>query len=213
MIKLVVFDLDGVLLETRNMHYEALNAALKYVGDEFVISPEDHLKKFNGLPTATKLEMLTKERGLDQKFYNQIKLDKQNHTIEWILENVKEDERLSHIFQCLSASGVHVCVASNSVRYTVKLALKKLNLINWVNDSQNFYLSNEDVRYPKPNPQIYLMCMAKCGIGPHETLIIEDSPVGLMAAKLSGANVLKVNSPEETANAGIIQYVRDGDPL
>ena len=55
MIKLIIFDLDGVLVEAKNLHYEALNKAL---GKEYAISWKEHLSKYDGLKTNQKLEML-----------------------------------------------------------------------------------------------------------------------------------------------------------
>ena len=51
MVKLIIFDLDGVLIEAKNIHYETLNDALSSVDDKYVISWNDHLSKFYGLKT------------------------------------------------------------------------------------------------------------------------------------------------------------------
>jgi beta-phosphoglucomutase-like phosphatase (HAD superfamily) len=61
MIKLVVFDLDGVLIEAKQLHYEALNDALNLHASDCVISWNEHLSKYDGLKTKQKLEMLSKE--------------------------------------------------------------------------------------------------------------------------------------------------------
>ena len=61
---LVIFDLDGVLIESREVHYDSLNIALSRVGKEYIISQEEHLSKYDGLGTTTKLKMLTEEKGL-----------------------------------------------------------------------------------------------------------------------------------------------------
>jgi len=60
-IKAVIFDMDGVLIEAKDWHYEALNRALKVFG--YAISRYDHLVTYDGLPTVMKLDMLTKEKG------------------------------------------------------------------------------------------------------------------------------------------------------
>ena len=61
MSKLVIFDLDGVLIDSKDYHYEALNQAL---GEKYSISREDHVSIYDGLPTIAKLELLTKNKGL-----------------------------------------------------------------------------------------------------------------------------------------------------
>ena len=65
MIKAIIFDMDGVLIEAKDWHYEALNKALSLFGYE--ISRYDHLVTYDGLPTSKKLEMLSMERGLPRK--------------------------------------------------------------------------------------------------------------------------------------------------
>ena len=75
MIKAVLFDMDGVLIDAKDWHYEALNRALEHFG--FAISRESHLSTFDGLPTRAKLQMLTKARGLPERlheFINSLKL-------------------------------------------------------------------------------------------------------------------------------------------
>ena len=62
MIKLIVFDLDGVLVEARDFHYEAMNRALASIDEKYIIGREEHLAKYDGLSTRKKLAILTKER-------------------------------------------------------------------------------------------------------------------------------------------------------
>ena len=74
MIKLVIFDLDGVLYESKEFHFDALNSALEEIDKKFIISKEEHLNMYDGLSTRKKLELLTFNKGLDSKFYDQIGL-------------------------------------------------------------------------------------------------------------------------------------------
>ena len=67
MIKLIIFDLDGVLVEARNIHYEALNKALAKFGEQYVISKEEHLSSYDGIPTSKKLTILSEEMGLPEE--------------------------------------------------------------------------------------------------------------------------------------------------
>ena len=80
MIKLVVFDLDGVLVEARDIHYHAFNRALSTIDDKYVINREEHLSIYDGLPTKKKLEILTKEKGLSKDNYQEIWERKQECT-------------------------------------------------------------------------------------------------------------------------------------
>lgn len=72
-IKLIVFDLDGVLVESKNLHYEALNWALKKINsDRYQITYVDHVNRFDGLPTKIKLKILLKEKKISKKEIPQI---------------------------------------------------------------------------------------------------------------------------------------------
>ena len=91
MKKLIIFDLDGVLVSTKDLHYEALNSALEEVDSKYVISRQDHLKTFDGLKSSEKLDMLTKDRGLPQELHSQIWNRKQELTIQQ-LQHIKPDQ-------------------------------------------------------------------------------------------------------------------------
>ena len=80
MIKLIIFDLDGVLIEAKQLHYEALNNALNLHSEDCVISWNEHLSKYDGLKTKKKLDMLTKEKGLDINLHSLVWEEKQRIT-------------------------------------------------------------------------------------------------------------------------------------
>ena len=77
MTKLVIFDLDGVLIDSKDYHYEALNQAL---GAEYSIRREEHVTTYDGLPTKAQLELLTNNNGLPVDQYDTIWRDKQEAT-------------------------------------------------------------------------------------------------------------------------------------
>src|SRR3990172_911957 len=81
-IEAVIFDMDGVLIEAKDWHYEALNRALALFGME--ISRYDHLVTYDGLPTKKKLEMLSLERGLPVALHGFLNDLKQKFTLELI---------------------------------------------------------------------------------------------------------------------------------
>ena len=78
-IKFVIFDLDGVLVEAKEIHYEALNEAL---GEKYIITWGEHLSRYDGLKTSQKLEMLTKDKGLPINLYEEVWINKQKLTID-----------------------------------------------------------------------------------------------------------------------------------
>jgi HAD superfamily hydrolase (TIGR01509 family) len=189
-IKLIIFDLDGVLVDTKDIHYAALNYALKEIDPKYIISKEEHLLKYDGLSTFKKLEILTNEKGLDKSLYNAISTIKQAKSLDFIDFAIFPDKR--SILQQLSRE-YKIAIASNSIRSTIKKIIEKLGIAEYIDR----YYSNEDVRHPKPHPEIYMKAMLDFGVSPKETLIIEDSPIGRNAAIDSGAFVLGVNNSND----------------
>jgi HAD superfamily hydrolase (TIGR01509 family) len=189
MIKLIAFDLDGVLLDAKKIHYEALNKAL---GSKYMISWNDHLTKYDGLKTSQKLSILTSEKGLDPSKYSEIWREKQLNTFHE-LKKINADQKLIELFQYLSNNDFKIAICSNSIRKTVLTSLSKLGVIEFV----DLILSNEDVQNSKPHPEIYWTAISKMAFLPEETLIVEDSPFGLLAAARSKANILRVKNTDD----------------
>ena len=195
---LIIFDLDGVLIDSREMHYDALNCALKKVNPEYIISREEHLSLYDGLPTSRKLSILTEKKNLPQEKHNQIWEDKQKATLE-IFSNLEHDYVLIHYFQKLKNKGYQVAVASNSIRNTVKLVLLKLGVLEFV----DYYVSNEDVVKNKPFPEMYWKCMVACNAIPKTTVIFEDSHIGRQGAIDSGSHLIAIENRNDLTDEKI----------
>ena len=202
MIKLIVFDLDGVLVETKKLHYDALNKALRDVDTKYEITLEEHLSKYDGLSTRKKLDLLGREKGLSGMEFERIWMRKQLYTSQ-MLRELKSDDRIINVLSKLKNDGYTIAVASNSIRDSVKITLLKLGFLEYI----DFYLSNEDVRHPKPHPEIYLRAIIESSVSPKETLIIEDSIVGRKAANESGAYLMGINNPTDIIYENIIKYI------
>jgi len=197
MIKLIIFDLDGVLFDGKDIHFDTLNEAL---GPEYYIDWGEHLSKYDGLKTIQKLEMLTKEKGLPINKYDEIWKNKQRLTIEKI-KNIKSSTQLKVCIDTLSKKGYKLVCCSNSIRKTILTVLSKLEIIEYF----DLILSNEDVKNSKPHPEIYWKAISIMGVIPEETLIIEDSPYGLLAASRSNSHVMRVSSPKDVTYDNIFK--------
>jgi HAD superfamily hydrolase (TIGR01509 family) len=202
MIKLVIFDMDGVLINARELHYEALNLALKTIDKKYIINREEHLSKYDGLPTSKKLNILTEEKELPEKLHSDIWKMKQKKTIE-LINNLHYDNRMRSILSKLKDDNYIINVASNSISHTIKMMLLKTGLIEYVDN----IFSNEDVKNAKPNPEMYLRGMIKAEVSPKETLIIEDSHIGRKAALESGAHLHAVKNPQDVIYEDIINSI------
>lgn len=191
-IKLLIFDLDGVIVDSRKIHYDSLNMALRDIDEKYVIPLEEHLLKYDGLPTTKKLQLLTSTKGLNPELYNKIWSLKQEYTNKLLNENVTRDDKLRDIFSILKKEGYQIYCASNSIWNTIKTILLKKEILTFI----DYFISNEEVKKPKPSNEIYLSCISRSGFSANETLIFEDSPVGLKAAKDSGAHVCHILNPD-----------------
>ena len=191
MIKVIIFDLDGVLVDTKLIHFEALNSALKKYNFE-EISIDDHVKIFDGLPTIEKLKLIQKTKKLPKRSFSKIQKYKQKITSEILKRRIKKNNKIIKIMRNLH-NKYKIVVATNAINSTLNICLNKLGIKKYV----DFKLSNEDINKPKPNPEIYLRIFIRFGIYPSEALIIEDSHYGREAAISSGAKLLPIKKIEE----------------
>jgi beta-phosphoglucomutase-like phosphatase (HAD superfamily)/dTDP-glucose pyrophosphorylase len=202
-IKIVIFDLDGVLVDAKEIHFESLNRALKDVDEKFVISREEHLITYDGLPTKDKLKILTEKKGLSEDKYSFIWNRKQSYTIDVIRDVIPYDHQKVDMMKRLKEDGYEIYVASNSIRMSLQMMLHKTGIIEYV----DYFFSNEDVKTAKPHPEIYLKCMIRSGYKPSECLIVEDSKHGRQAALESGANLCAVEYPEDVTYERIVKEI------
>lgn len=200
-IKAIVFDMDGVLIEAKEWHYEALNRALRLFGYE--ISRYDHLVTYDGLPTAKKLEMLSMEKGLPIGLHKFINAMKQNYTVDMVHSQCAPRFFHEYALSRLKAEGYHLAVASNSIRNTVELMMEKSNLITYL----DFFLSNQDVTKAKPDPEIYTTAIKRLGLTPKEVMVVEDNHNGIQAATAAGANVMKVETVYDVNYENIMRHI------
>lgn len=205
MSRLVIFDLDGVLLDSREIHYRTLNEALTTNGYE-PISREDHLSTFDGLSTSRKLNLLSGLGRVPTSAHTVVWTAKQAAT-EVQFQALKPDYELINIMDTLRQHDVRIAVASNSVRNTVKLALLNLGLMPFV----DYWVSNEDVKRPKPFPEMYWACMTALGFTPRQTVIVEDSHIGRKGALDSGATLVPVENRNSLKSA-IVDTILEAFP-
>lgn len=200
-IKAVIFDMDGVLIDAKDWHYEALNQALELFGMQ--ISRYDHLVTFDGLPTKKKLEMLSLERGLPKELHTFINQMKQQYTLEIVNQKCKPKFYHEYALSRLKNSDYKLAVCSNSVRNSVQTMLDKASLIGYM----DFYISNQDVNRGKPDPEMYVKAIKRMGLTPKECMIVEDNDHGIMAAKASGAFVMEVETVEDVNYINILKHI------
>jgi HAD superfamily hydrolase (TIGR01509 family) len=187
-----IFDLDGVLVDSKKIHFNSLNLALSEINKAYVISEKEQSEIFEGLSTKAKLDIISYSKGLPKEFHNIIWEKKQSYSSE-MFKVFDKDEDLIKLFKLIKAFNIKIGVASNAIRETVVGSLKSLGIHDFI----DYALSNEDVSNPKPNPEIYKTMMSLLGSSPEKTIIFEDSDIGQAAAKGSLAKLFPVTERKD----------------
>lgn len=203
MIKAVIFDMDGVLIEAKEWHFLALNKALSHFG--VAITPEEHHSVFDGLPTKRKLEILTEEKGFPKGLHEFVNDLKQQYTVELIHAKCRPLFIHQYALMRLRESGFKIGLATNSIPQTRNLMMNYAKLA----DLLDIQVSAVDVERGKPAPDIYLEAMRLLDVEPFETLIVEDNPHGIAAAEASGAFVMKVKEVHDVTLRNILNTLEE----
>jgi HAD superfamily hydrolase (TIGR01509 family) len=201
-IRSILFDLDGVLVDATEIHYRALNRALKDTCG-FEIDRSEHELKFNGLPTKTKLSILIKQKRVLDNQLEKIYQVKQKYTISEITQaNLYNQDKIKMIIELKRK---HLLgVVTNCSQETAMQMLRKLTLSASPNHYFSTIITNEQVRFNKPHPEGYIKAMINIR---SYTLILEDNENGIVAAHATGANVVKVDDVNELDLNFITRYL------
>lgn len=187
----LLFDLDGVLIDLKELHRDSYITAWNKISPEAQIDIGFHALHLEARPTKDKVVLC-----------NQILKRTASIPAVSALKQAMTEELIS-IFTGLSAvtdtikwlkgQGHRLACCSNSIRNTIHLALTKLDIL----DQFDLILSNEDVSASKPNPEIYLKAAAHFGVPPPECLVFEDSVVGKAAARAAGCTVIPITNSSD----------------
>lgn len=202
-IKAIIFDMDGVLIDARDWHYEALNKALSMFG--MAISRFDHLVTYDGLPTKEKLKMLSLEKGFPGGLHSFINDLKQQFTIEEVIIKCRPVFHHQYALARLKSEGYKLVVCSNSIKDTITIMLTKAGIIDYF----DFYLSNQDVKKSKPDPEIYNTAISKLGLTKDECLVVEDNENGIKSAEAAGASLLRVYNVNDVHYQSIKNRIKE----
>lgn len=203
-IQLIVFDLDGVLVESKDLHYDALNEAIAQVaGADYIITRPEHETVYDGLSTNQKLRLMTIHKDLPLAMHKPIWVKKQQLTDEMVRDQLKPDAELLAGLRALKAAGYPLAVASNCIKSSVHNILDSIGVLPII----DAYFSNEDVENAKPAPDIYRKACAAFGVSPQSTLVVEDSVKGFEACIRADCHLFKVDTPADVRAHAILDRV------
>jgi len=194
-INTVLFDMDWVLVDARDWHYNALNKALKEYW--YIITEKEHEEYYDWLPTRVKLNKLSKDKWLPKELHDTINKLKQQYTIDEANKNKNIDLEKLQMLEEIKEKWIKIACCSNSIKSSIELILGNA----WIYNCFDLILSNQDVKNSKPSPEIYNLAMERLLTSPKNTIIVEDSPHWIQAAKDSWANVIEVKNATEVKSS------------
>lgn len=199
-IEAILFDLDGVLVDACDWHYKALNLALADAGYP-IIDIEDHLAKYNGLPTKVKLKML----GASDQISDEINKNKQKYTLNIIKNTAKFMPEKIELHEHLKQQGIKIACVTNSIEETAKEMLIATGQMPYI----DLLVSNEQVQRNKPHPDCYNHAIKILGINPANCICVEDSVKGIEAAMTSVAGrCWVVSGTKEVTKENYFKYLK-----
>lgn len=188
-IKLCVFDVDGVLIDSKLLHYSATAKALLSYGYQYSQQEDDD---FGTIPTRCKLNNLADCGKINHKDIDIIWKLKEQYSQELFDTTVLGNFEVISLFKKLQCEGIKIILASNARQSFIERVVKFLGIMDYVE-----HILSAEFLTPKPDPEIYLTAMKMMNVSPKETIIFEDSEVGKTAAYASGANVYEIESYDQ----------------
>ena len=187
-LRAVVWDMDGVLVDSEPIHLEALNAVLKGKGE--ALTEEEFLKYIGTTVETTWNDLNTRfpNLGFDMEEY------KRRYELEIIprlRQPLQKQPGVDRVLGWMRDRGLRLALASSSRRSWVDATLEGLGLTEVV----PVVVSGEEPVLGKPAPDIFLLAARRLGLRPDECLAIEDSPAGVASADAAGMRVVAVRTP------------------
>lgn len=198
-IKALIFDLDGVIVDTAHYHFVAWQRLARELGIDFTEKDNERLK---GVSRMRSLEIILEigNRQMSESEKERLATRKNAWFVEYI-QNVKPDEifpGVKEMIRACKAAGFRVALASSSKN--ARTVLRNLK----VEDLFEGFVDGNMITHSKPNPEIFLKAAAQLGVEPQHCVVFEDAEAGVEAALAAGMKCVGVGSPENLGKANQI---------
>ena len=187
MIKAVIFDLDGVMVESEDAHIEAEKQTFLKFG--LRISSEE-LHNYTGTTAKVMFTDLIAKYKLMTTF-EEINRQKEKLLLKFLRQDAEPTKGVLDLVKKLKKKGVQLAIASSSPKKLVDYVLDKLAVRGFF----HVVLTAENVEHSKPNPEIFLKAAEKLGVKPSQCLVVEDAKLGVAAAKQAGMKCIGYRNP------------------
>lgn len=191
MFDAIIFDFDGVILDSEPLHYEACCAIFKEIGVSFTYA--EYEEKYIGLADKQMFPDILRDNSLvllPQEIETLIE-----NKIQYYTEIIKAHDNLpivpgvTQFIKTLTKENKKIAICSAATRSEIIAALEKINK-GELEPFFNIITTADDVRFAKPSPEGYILTAARLGIAPNRCLVFEDTPHGISAAKQAGMSVI-----------------------
>lgn len=187
-MKAVIFDMDGVLVDSQPYHFKADIDTMAEYG---VIKDQKFYESFAGTLTADRMRTLKEMFGLDVPV-EEMTIKRENMILDIMgKEDIKPVSGIPEFLRSIKEKGLTTAVASSSDYKLINLILDRLKIAQYFDS----VTSGSDVKRGKPSPDVFLLAAERIGIGPSECLVVEDSENGVKAAKAAGMKALGYINP------------------
>lgn len=191
MIKAIIFDMDGVISDTNQIHAQIESELLKLFNIN--ISEEEIIAKYSGVRTDHFFRKLLQQNNIEHDVGELIN-DKHHKFISKLeQEGAKSIPGVVKLIGELQKIGFKLAVASGSEKRLVKLILEQVGVI----DKFDEIISAEEVTHGKPHPDIFLLAAEKLSVSPEECVVIEDSINGMQAANAAGMKCIGLTNDKQ----------------
>ena len=182
----ILFDMDGVLIDTVGINWQANNAILKQ--DYGIEITKNELHRYLGIATKEQLEMISDDYDIDidiNSFITKTNLFKNNN-----LKPTQAMQGVKTLLNELHNNNIPVAVGTSTDRDVAKQRLKSAGLLEYF----EIIIAGDDVSRHKPEPDVYLECAKQLGVEARQCVVIEDAPAGIRSAHAASMKCLAVKT-------------------
>ncbi|MCL1863324.1 MAG: HAD family hydrolase [Defluviitaleaceae bacterium] len=184
----VIFDMDGVLIDSQPLHYELDMRVLKACGYPAELNT---VVPYTGMGNPDRWPKYKEDLELEESSERLIEMAEEAMRELFTDADLVPIDGVALLLDGIKAMGIKCGVASSSSHELIELVLGKIGL----RKNFDFIVSGEDVSEGKPNPEIYLRAAEKAGVSPAQCIAIEDAPAGVEAAKAAGMVCIVYDNP------------------